>query len=621
MNHGNLTYDSKQGWIVIPVSLIALGLGAVAMLTGSDWIRENLVARRADLAREVGQVQTHTAVAHLWLEEMVGGDQIDRNSIFDHLTQAKKLTNVMVDTGELQAGWLIGDSVDLDLLAKILVADRKVQLFADLTRERFDGYDAGLDVSIGSPIDVRYDAIFLELLRDLSAIEQLLNDQLALAEARSTQLYQTILAVWITLVSLAVWGIWSQERKRRSAETALHESEAQLLQAQKMEAVGRLAGGIAHDINNHLAAITAQCELVKLGAGTETLEDRMEAILSTASKSSAMIRRLLAFSRQQPVLRETVDVNQVVDGLKGMLVGLLSEDIELRAELSPALWSVEMDPSQLEQVILNLVVNARDAMPRGGRLTIETCNTSVEEDALDPQLAPSVGSWVMLSVTDDGAGISPDVIDRIFEPFFTTKDSSTGSGLGLATIHGIVNQSKGHVTVESTPERGSCFHVFFPRSHRQAEEGRAELVADDVLYESSSASILLVEDNVDLRDSTRQILESMGYSVTAVTNSDAALAIHGDSPNQFDVLLTDVIMPGMDGKQLADELRAIDPELRVIFVSGYTDDVILARGIDSDELNFLPKPFSAVDLRRKLLMVLNRDVARHGPHAVASGVR
>ena len=609
MNHGNLTYDSKQGWIVIPVSLIALGLGAVAMLTGSDWIRENLVARRADLAREVGQVQTHTAVAHLWLEEMVGGDQVDQKTIFDHLVRAKQLMDVMVETGKLQAGWLIGDSVDEDLFAMIVVAHQKVDLFADLTRERFDGYDAGLDVSIGSPMDVRYDAIFLDLLRDLGTVEQLLNDQLALAEARSAQLYQTILAVWITLVALAVWGIWSGERRRRFAESALHESEAQLLQAQKMEAVGRLAGGIAHDINNHLAAITAQCELVTLGAGTESLEERMQSILSTAGKSSAMIRRLLAFSRQQPVLRETVSVNQVVEGLEAMLAGLLSEDIELRTELSPALWNIQIDPSQLEQVILNLVVNARDAMPRGGRLTIETCNASVEEGALDAQLAPSIGSWVMLSVADNGTGISSDVIDRIFEPFFTTKDSSTGSGLGLATIHGIVSQSKGHVTVDSTPDRGSTFRVFLERSHAEIQDDSDELAVDDVLYARSSASILLVEDNDDLRESTQQILESMGYSVTAAMNGETALAIHRDSPKSFDVLLTDVIMPGIDGKQLADQLRATDPNLRVLFVSGYTDDVILARGVDSDELNFLPKPFSAVDLRKKLLLVRNREVA------------
>lgn len=609
MNDNGLTYDSKRGWIRIPVYLVALGLGAVVMLTGSNWIRENLVARRVDLAREVGEVQTRTAIAHLWLEEMVGGDQVEEQSIFDHLARANHLMDIMVETGELQAGWLIGDSVDEDVSEQVLVAHRKVQLFSDLTRERYDGYYAGLDVSIGSPIDVRYDAIFLDLLSDLRTIEQLLNDQLSLAEARSAQLFQTILAVWITLVSLAVWGIWSQERRRQAAETALHESEAQLLQAQKMEAVGRLAGGIAHDINNHLAAITAQCELVKLGAGSETLDERMDAILSTAGKSSAMIRRLLAFSRQQPVLRETVDVNQVVEGLEGMLVGLLSEDIELRTELSPALWNIEIDPSQLEQVILNLVVNARDAMPRGGRLAIETCNASIEEGALNPQLAPSAGSWVMLTVADDGAGIPAEVIDRIFEPFFTTKDSATGSGLGLATIHGIVSQCKGHVTVESTVEQGSVFRVFLKRSHRRVMDDEDELVLDEVLSARSTASILLVEDNDDLRESTQQILESMGYSVTAAMNGEIALEIHREKPRGFDVLLTDVIMPGMDGKQLADELRTRDPSLHVIFVSGYTDDVILARGIDREELNFLSKPVSAVDLRKKLLQVLNRDAA------------
>jgi CheY-like chemotaxis protein len=275
-----------------------------------------------------------------------------------------------------------------------------------------------------------------------------------------------------------------------------------------------------------------------------------------------------------------------------------------------------MDPSQLEQVILNLVVNARDAMPRGGRLAIETCNASIEEGALDPQLAPSAGSWVMLSVADDGTGISSEVIDRIFEPFFTTKDSTTGSGLGLATIHGIVSQSKGYVTVESSVEQGSIFRVFLKRSHRRVRDDEAILISDEVHTALSTASILLVEDNDDLRKSTQQILESMGYSVTAAMNGEMALAIHRERQHRFDVLVTDVIMPGMDGKQLADELRTRDPSLQVIFVSGYTDDVILARGIDREELHFLSKPVSAADLRKKLLLVLNRDVTSRAQQSV-----
>lgn len=610
MTEQSLATASKRGWAWIPASLLALGLGAVAMLTGSEWIRDNLISGRIDMVRAVGEVQTRTAIAHLWVEELVTGDDVDRrNEIFDNLRESEQLMEFLVNAEAPSASWFLAPSASTNTHEIVKVTKDKVKDFAAMSEERLDGFYAGEDVSVGSPIDIRYDALFIDMLSRLRNIEVNLKEDLRRAQARANQLFRTILIVWTTLVSLAVFGIWSQERRRRVAEAALHASEAQLFQAQKMEAVGRLAGGIAHDINNLLGAITGQCELVKLQVGKESTDERMDIILSTANKSAVLIRRLLAFGRQQPVLRESIDMNEALIDLQGMLTSLLGEDIQLDIDLSAALWNVEMDRSQFEQIVLNLTVNAREAMPGGGNLTLQTFNSSVDQAAIHRLRAPAPGTWVVLVATDDGVGIDSEILGSIFEPFFTTKDTVEGGGLGLATIHGIVSQSKGHITVESKQGRGATFRVFLPRNIEQIEPVLRKKPTEDFPFVESSASILLVEDNEDLKESTMQILESFGYAVTTASDAEQAIAIHSETRDLFDLLVTDVIMPGMDGKQLADKLRASDPNLPVLFVSGYTDDIISARDIDHEGLNFLPKPFSATDLRKRVAMALSRRTA------------
>jgi len=584
------------------------------MLTGSEWIRDNLISGRIDMVRAVGEVQTRTAIAHLWVEELVTGDDADRRSeIFENLAVSMKLMDFLLDASAPSANWLIEPRPDTDGQAITANTRDQVHRFSDMSAERLDGFYAGEDVSVGSPIDIRYDKLFIEMLGSLRNMETVLKEELRLAQARANQLFRTILAVWTTLVSLAVFGIWSQERRRRLAEAALHASEAQLFQAQKMEAVGRLAGGIAHDINNLLGAITGQCELVKLRVGQETTEERMDIILATANKSATLIRRLLAFGRQQPVVRETFDMNDSLVDLRGMLNSLVGDDIELELDLSAALWNIEMDRSQLEQIILNLTVNAREAMPSGGHLTLQTINASVDEEAIHPLRAPAPGAWVVLVATDNGIGIAPEIMGHIFEPFFSTKNAVDGGGLGLATIHGIVSQSKGYITVDSRPGKGATFRIFLPRSVGRAKPTQQRKPNEDFPFVESEASILLVEDNEELRSSTRQILESLGYAVTTASDADQALLIHSETRDLFDLVITDVIMPGMDGKQLADKLRTSDPDLPVLFVSGYTDDIISARDIDYEGLNFLPKPFSATDLRQRVAMGLSRRPAFQRP--------
>jgi signal transduction histidine kinase/ActR/RegA family two-component response regulator len=596
----------------IPATLLALGLGSILMLIGSNWIREQLTTRDIEFVRSVGEIQTSAALAHLWVEELVSGDEVERHreEITVNLIKSEKLLNAMIDaeSEKTQTTLLVETDQDTEeLLQHAISSMEKLKEFSLVSHRRVTGFDRNLDVGIGSDIDIYYDSIFRDLLDDLRFMERALKDRLKQGQARSGFLFQTILIAWIALVGLAVSGIWNREWKRRQAEMALRASQAQLLQSQKMEAVGRLAGGIAHDINNHLAAITAQSELVKIKEdAAPAIRTRMDSIIATAEKSAILIKRLLAFSRRQPVVRETVEVARVVQELEPMLRGLVPEDIQLTLESDDEPWCIRIDPSQLEQVVVNLVVNAREAMPLGGRLDISTRNYAAQAGVLDDD------EWVLLRVCDNGHGIELEHRNRIFEPFFTTKDAASASGLGLATIHGIVQQNNGRIEVETEVEEGTVFSVFLPRSFtsepRRTGEPKLELPIS-----ARSETVLLVEDNTELRTSTEEILEALGFSIISAASAEEAVAVFTEVGDQVDLLITDVIMPGLDGKQLADYLRDQSPDLQVLFISGYTDDVILDRGIEQDAVNFLAKPFASRDLANKIEKILGRKIRGDGP--------
>jgi signal transduction histidine kinase/CheY-like chemotaxis protein len=597
--------DRRWSWI--PIALVLLGLGSVGMLVGVNWIRGQLVTPAIELVRAVGDAQTHLSIAHLWLEELVSGDaSVDRQEIASDLERAIQISDRIFESERTTADeFFLAPSRELTMTAPATRVRGDLRSFRDLSNDRIRGYDESREVGVGSPIDNACDVLFRRLLYDLRSMDTTVRERLALAEQRSNWMLAGAVVIWIGIVSGAALAITNRERHRQQAELALRASEAQLFQAQKMEAVGRLAGGIAHDINNHLAAITAQCELVKMRVGNEPVDQRMDAVISTAAKSSTLIKRLLAFSRQQPVLPEIVQENTLVRGLEGMLVGLLGEDISLKLDLDESLWNVIIDPSQLEQVVLNLVVNAREAMPLGGSIRIATRNLEAQADSAPDNLAS--GQWVMLSVTDTGKGIAPEIIDRIFEPFFTTNERAHGGGLGLATLHGIVRQNRGQVAVESQVGKGTCFRIYLPRTLSEIPSSADAGSRGELPTAGAAASILLTEDNEDLRNSTQEILRALGYRVRTAASADEALARYEALATDFDLLITDVVMPGTDGKQLADRMSARNPGLRVLFVSGHTDDVILHRGITSREVDFLPKPSPASALATKVAEVLARN--------------
>ncbi len=394
------------------------------------------------------------------------------------------------------------------------------------------------------------------------------------------------------LVEMAVeiGGQIGQFVARELAQKALSEREEQLRQSQKMEAVGTLAGGIAHDFNNLMTVISGRAQLLIRDAreNDRTLRD-LGLIRQTAAQASRLVKQLLAFSRRQVLEPKVLDLNSAVAGTRPMLERLIREDIELVAALRPELWRVRVDPGQIEQVIVNLVVNARDAMPGGGRITMATANVELDEEARQ-RTGAEPGEYAMLAVSDTGRGMDAETQARIFEPFFTTKAPGEGTGLGLSTVYGIVKQSSGGIAVESEPGRGTTFRIYLPRVDAPLERpGSALPAADETL--GGTETILLVEDDVDVRALIREILQSYGYEVLEASDVTDALAIGGRHPAAIDLLLTDVVMPGLSGPELAQRLVATRSAMKVLYVSGHTGVVVQEQGP-----SFLRKPFTPTEL-------------------------
>ena len=381
--------------------------------------------------------------------------------------------------------------------------------------------------------------------------------------------------------------------------------QAQLVQAVKMDAIGRLAGGVAHDFNNLLTAILGSADLMleSLASDASEREDAQE-IHDAALRAADLTRQLLAFSRQQVLAPKVLDLNEVVAGMDRMLQRLIGEDIDLRTSLAAALGAVRADVSQLEQVIVNLAVNARDAMPQGGKLTIETANAELDEAYAEQHGVPAAaGPCVMLAVTDTGSGMDPQVLAHLFEPFFTTKPAGKGTGLGLATVYGIVKQSGGLVWVYSEVGHGTTFKVYLPRV-----EGVVESVRDRPREAASlrgTETILVVEDQAEVRTLTSKVLERRGYAVLVAAGGSEARAIADQHPGPIQLLLTDVVMPGISGPEVARLVTQSRPETKVLYLSGYTDETIVRHGVLEPGVAFLQKSFTSDMLARRVREVFD----------------
>jgi signal transduction histidine kinase len=372
--------------------------------------------------------------------------------------------------------------------------------------------------------------------------------------------------------------------------------EEQLRQAQKMEVAGRLAGGLAHDFGNLLTIISGYSQMVmdQLPA-RDPLRKDLEAVLEAAARGTALVRQLLTFSRRQPVEARILDLNRLVSRMRRMLQRVLGADIELDVALQPELGRIKADPGQIEQVILNLTVNARDAMPKGGRLGIRTSQAEAgsKHGRKRPGLSPR--DYILLEISDTGTGMDAQTKSRLFEPFFTTK--AKGTGLGLATVYGIVRQGAGDIEVETELGKGTSFRIYLPTAP-EAARGRAP--ARPAILPRGTETILLVEDEAEVRRYARKMLVQQGYKVLAAGSAPEALRVWKRQRGSIDMLLTDVIMPQMSGHELAEDLKARRPDLKVLYISGYTDDVIARHGILDTETELLQKPFTPQSLGRKV---------------------
>ncbi len=388
--------------------------------------------------------------------------------------------------------------------------------------------------------------------------------------------------------------------------------EAELHQSRKMDAIGRLAGGVAHDINNVLTAITCYSELLlnSMPPADERRADVLE-IRSAAQRAAALTGQLLAFSRKQILRPRVIDVNMVVVEMERMLARVLGEDITMELSPAPSLWPVRADPGQLGQVIMNLAVNARDAMPGGGRLTIATENVTLTEPLIHRHGTVDPGEYVVLRVSDRGSGMSDEVLTHLFEPFYTTKGPGKGTGLGLSTVYGIVTQSNGKIVVTSSPGRGTTVTVYLPRVFDAEPAPIPPPSAVTERQRSGTETVLLVEDDAALRDLVTRLLREHGYHVLAARDAADAVALAEGHLETIDLLLVDVVMPGMSGPMLADRLAARHPALKVLYMSGYTDDALLHRGVMDPQRDLLAKPFSTDTLLRRVREVL--DSAAGGP--------
>ncbi|MFC1494566.1 ATP-binding protein [Thermodesulfobacteriota bacterium] len=381
--------------------------------------------------------------------------------------------------------------------------------------------------------------------------------------------------------------------------------EDQLQQAQKMEAIGTLSGGIAHDFNNLLTTILGNSDFIMADLKREDpLYEDMEEIKRAAERGSNLTRQLLAFSRKQITQPSILDFNELLTDIEKMLRRLIGEDVEMQIIPSSELWLIKVDLGQMEQVIMNLVVNAKDAMPKGGKLTIETSNEDLGKNFFHEHgFAGQPGAYVRLSVTDNGIGMDKEIEERIFEPFYTTKETGKGTGLGLSTVYGIIKQNNGYILVDTTPEEGCTFDIYLPKTKEDMVSEKKEQPPVTKLI--GSETVLFVEDDNSVRKLGRSVLKKKGYKVLVAEDGKDALRVSNAHDGSIDLLITDVVMPKIGGKELSERLQPLFPDIKVIFMSGYTDDAIVHHGILDSEVNFLEKPFTPEGLAKKTREILD----------------
>jgi signal transduction histidine kinase/CheY-like chemotaxis protein len=448
------------------------------------------------------------------------------------------------------------------------------------------------------------------------------------ARLQGSLLRGALIAAGVAVVALGAMAFSDARRRLRAAVEARNElaaanaslqeearnreaAESQVRQFQKMQAIGQLTGGIAHDFNNMLAIVIGSLDLAKRRLKTDPVraEGCIDNALEGANRAAQLTARLLAFSRQQPLDPKVLDVNKLVGGMSELLRRTIGENMRVETVLAGGLWRTFADPAQLENAIVNLCVNARDAMPDGGRLTIETANAHLDDDYAAANTDVQAGQYVMISVTDTGTGMPPEVVERAFDPFYTTKGAGRGTGLGLSQVHGFVKQSHGHVKIYSEPGVGTSIKIYLPRNMGELEAlDTQQRPVGELPHGSTDEIVLVVEDDERVRHLSVDALRELGYTVVQAADAGQAMTVLTLQP-RIDLLFTDVVMPDLDGRRLADRAREQRPGLKVLYTTGYTRNAIVHNGMLDADVAFLPKPFTIEQLARKIRQVLDSQTA------------
>lgn len=599
--------------------LAGLGLAVVGMLFAVERIAERHVADYAPAIAAASRLRVAVASSHVWLEEHLAGDAVVdvEADVLAPMGEAEELAAALLD-GDRARGDEQGGGREVEPLAEPALRRRVERIrpllrrFRTLAQTRIDHRAVA---GVGTPLDQSYDAVFRTLLAEAGSLEADVSRRMVAGRRRSRLLFAAILAAWTTLVGAALATLAHRERRRRRTEAVLAEREEQLAQAQKLEAVGRLAGGLAHDVNNYLAAVNAQCGLIRLKRPQDAeLAGLLDEIGDTVGRIAGLLRRLLAFSRDRPLAPQVIDLNELAGEMGGMMRRLLGDDVTLALRLEDGLWPVEIDPVEVEQVLVNLLVNAGEAMPGGGQVTLTTSNRRVgpAEPGSPPAAGTAVEDWVVLAVSDTGAGVPDEVRERMFEPFYSTKERGGHCGLGLATVYGVARRAGGFVRVQSAPGAGATFEVHLPRASGAAgvpAPARRERTAAGL----PPARLLVVEDNPALAAASAAFLTQSGHRVTRVGDGRRAIG-RLDGALRFDAVVTDLVLPGASGREVAE--RALALGLPVVVVSAFPDRVEIDDLLAHPSLRFLSKPFAPEALLAALADVLgSRRAGRRRPAA------
>jgi len=599
-----------QRWLVLPYIVAGLGL-AIAALLGLSIHWADAARRRAQEAeainrelereiRERKQAQEELARAHEMLEERVRERTAELARVNEALRAEileRQRTEETLRASEERYRNLFDSATDMvythDLQGRFTSINRAAERITGYTREEALRLTIA-DVVVPEHLELARQMIVRKLGGEVSTVYELAiltkEGRRLLVEVSSHLMFEDGKPVGVLGIAREI-----TERKRL---------EEQLRQSQKIEAIGRLAGGIAHDFNNLLTIIGAYSHMLLMDLPAEhPVRSYAQEILAAAERASALTDRLLAFSRRQVVQPVLVDLNEVIRNLAGLLRRMVGEDIELVTNLAPDLGKVRADPTQLEQVIMNLVINSRDAMPGGGQVTLETANLVVER-AEPGGIGP--GSWTVLRVRDTGHGMDAETQSHLFEPFFTTKSPGKGTGLGLSIVYGIVKQSGGEIAVQSEVGKGTVFTICLPHAGAAPAAEPAVQEAAPETASGTGETILLVEDEPGVRKLVRQMLVQQGYQVLEAGSGPEALALVERHPGRIDLLLTDVVMPQINGRELAEQLQSLRPGIKLIYMTGYTEDAVVRHGVVTAGVVCLQKPFLPDTLARKVREVLDR---------------